>query len=624
VAKGVSRVQLTNYVARITTDLSEDDGVERRRHFEISVTLDGAETMVEVPCAAFGGMSWPVEKLGARAIVSAGSSTRDHAREAIQRLSTEIKPRTVYGHTGWRYIEGIGWVYLHANGAIGTNGTETGVETRLPASFAIFALPDPPQGDQRVADTLRSFELLQLGPASVVFPLFCATLRAVLGDADFSLFIAGVTGAFKSETAALFQSFFGPGITPLKLPSGWSSTANSLEATAFIAKDMLFVVDDFTPTGSSRDVQGLHRTADRLLRSQGNHSGRTRMRADGSIVPPKPVRGLIVSTGEDTPVGSSLRARVAFLEIGPDDIAKEWLTACQGSAQEGVYARTMAAFLQWLASRLPAFQESLRARILQLRTEASTAGPHRRTPTTTASLFAAWEIYLEYVKEVGALSETDAELLRDQCWAALLRVAADQTELQESSNPTKIFFDQLRAAFTSGSAHLVDKDGGMPDETVREAFGWQKEPGPDPFAAAEWRRCGASVGWVDGQSVYLEPQAALAVVQRQAGELERLLITKRVLIKRLADQKLLRSDGQARGRNLARVWLSGRYVEVLHLGTSLLAPQSRSSSSSGHGDGSGSAGEADSADPSRNGTNGTNGTGPASRETLPHDTEGAL
>ena len=50
-----------------------------------------------------------------------------------------------------------------------------------------------------------------------------------------------------------------------------------------------------------------HREADRLVRAQGNRSGRQRMRQDSTLRPAKPPRGLLLSTGEDVPRGHSLR-----------------------------------------------------------------------------------------------------------------------------------------------------------------------------------------------------------------------------------------------------------------------------------------------------------------------------
>src|SRR5206468_12743200 len=123
----------------------------------------------------------------------------------------------------------------------------------------------------------------------------------VFGHADFNIHIAGPTGVGKTEVAALVQQHFGAGMDARNLPGSWSSTGNALEELAFQAKDVLLVVDDFIPTGSMADVQRAHRDADRVLRAQGNRSGRQRMRADGSLRAVRPPRGLIVSTGEDVP-----------------------------------------------------------------------------------------------------------------------------------------------------------------------------------------------------------------------------------------------------------------------------------------------------------------------------------
>jgi hypothetical protein len=74
----------------------------------------------------------------------------------------------------------------------------------------------------------------------------------VLGNADFALHLAGETGAFKSELAALHQQHFGCGMNRENLPAAWSSTGNALEVLAFHAKDALLVIDDFAPGSGGR------------------------------------------------------------------------------------------------------------------------------------------------------------------------------------------------------------------------------------------------------------------------------------------------------------------------------------------------------------------------------------
>src|SRR5204862_335813 len=111
----------------------------------------------------------------------------------------------------------------------------------------------------------------------ITVPLLAAVYRAVLGAADFALHLAGETGQGKTELAALAQQHYGAGLDARNLPGNWASTGNSLEGLAFAAKDGLVTVDDFVPAGTVADVARMHREADRLLRAQGNRSGRMRM-----------------------------------------------------------------------------------------------------------------------------------------------------------------------------------------------------------------------------------------------------------------------------------------------------------------------------------------------------------
>jgi hypothetical protein len=122
--------------------------------------------------------------------------------------------------------------------------------------------------------------------------VLCAPWRAVLGACDHSLYLAGLTGEGKTELAALAQQHFGRQLDARHLPGSWISTGNSLEALASAAKDALLVVDDFAPEGGPQDVQRLHREASRLLRAQGNRSGRDRLRPDGELRPPRAPSGL--------------------------------------------------------------------------------------------------------------------------------------------------------------------------------------------------------------------------------------------------------------------------------------------------------------------------------------------
>jgi hypothetical protein len=85
------------------------------------------------------------------------------------------------------------------------------------------------------------------------------------------------------------------------LPGNWTSTANALEAQAFTLDSALFVVDDYSPDTTKVDAQRRAATADRLIRGSANHSGRGRLRPDGTQRPAKPPRAQVLTSAEDVP-----------------------------------------------------------------------------------------------------------------------------------------------------------------------------------------------------------------------------------------------------------------------------------------------------------------------------------
>ncbi len=100
--EGVVKVPVTNFTAKITRDVVEDDGVETRHVFEIEANLRGRGAHFSISASDFMGMGWVVEHLGPEAVVFAGQGNKDHARAAIQLLSGEVPTEQVYTHLGWR------------------------------------------------------------------------------------------------------------------------------------------------------------------------------------------------------------------------------------------------------------------------------------------------------------------------------------------------------------------------------------------------------------------------------------------------------------------------------------------------------------------------------------------
>ena len=568
-------VPLCNFDARIIGEEIRDDGAERYTVFTITGTLQGGKPLptTEVPADRYASMSWLVANWGTRAVVNAGMAAKDHLRAAIQLLSSEVSRRTVFAHLGWRLIDGA-WFYLTHNGAIGPNGPVPDVHVHAGASkLNSYALPDPLSGDELKASVRASLSVLELAPHIITYPLLAAVYRAPLGEAavlDLSVFIAGATGAQKTELTAVAQAHFGSEFHGKNLPGCWSSTGNALERQAFLVKDSVFVVDDFAPSGTSSDVQRLHRDADRLLRGQGNRAGRGRLRPDGTLRPEYYPRGIVVSSGEDIPRGQSLRARIFILELSPGDVDLGRLTQAQEDAGQGLLAQAMAGYVQWLAPQIDKLKSELPERVRALRAAArERAIVHDRTPDIVASLMVGFEGFLNFARDSAAITDNEHVELRERCWSTLMEAAEAQAAYQADEEPAARFLALLASAISSRQAHVANAEtNGTPNDAG--AWGWHSSK----FTAGaveheEWRPSGPRIGWLNGDDLYLDPDAAFAAAQRLARDQGgTLTITAQTLWKRMADQGKLISREGARQRNTVRKIIGDKRRTVIHLSAS--------------------------------------------------------
>jgi hypothetical protein len=563
-SEGPRPVAICNFTARIVEDREHDDGAEKIRRLVVRGALDDGSDLplAEVSAIRFADMEWIVPAWGTRAVVYAGMGTKDHLRAAMQLLSgADVPRRTVYGHTGWRKLNDD-WIYLHAGGAIGPGGIVAEIAVSLPGALSGFELPNPPEGAELVDAVRASLELLRLGPGRVMFPLIAAIYRAVLGDTDFSLHLVGPTGNFKSEAAALAQQHFGAGLNARHLPANWSSTPNAREELAFAAKDVVLVVDDFCPNGSVADVHRFHRDADRLFRAQGNRHGRQRLRSDTTLRPDKPPRGLLLSTGEETPRGQSLRSRLLLVNIqaGELGIPKQpnpKLSACQHDGESGKYAAAVSGYVRWLAPQLDEIRGRQRSEFVAFREKATNNVQHARTPGIVAELALGLRYFLDFAFAVGAISDTERPELWRNGWNALAEQGAAQAANITADEPASKFLRLLHAALASGYAHVADEKGEAPVDPHR--WGWRSEGNLQ-------KPQGTRVGWLGDGGLYLEPEASFAAVERLARDQnESFAVSPLTLRRRLNDAGLLATTDKDREKLTIRKTLQSERREVLHI-----------------------------------------------------------
>lgn len=577
-------VELTNFSATILEEIIADDGASERGELVIAGTLADETPLppIRVPLAQFAAMNWPTALWGTRAVVSAGMGAKDRTREAIQRLSPDAVRRREYAHSGWRRIEGR-WAYLHADGAIGADGPVDGIFVRLGGPLAQLTLPELPTGDG-LRDAVRtSLAVFAVAPDRVTVPLLGAAYRApvnALRAADMAVHLAGQTGVMKSELAALAMQHYGAGFDRMHLPAQWASTSNALERLAFEAKDALLVIDDFAPQGSQQEINRLHATVDRVIRGAGNGAGRGRMYADGRLRPDFPPRGLIVSTGEDVPRGQSLRARLAIVEVGPGDVDRDALTVAQKHGATGRSAAAMAGYLSWLAGRLDDLRASAIDDLMRLRERASKLGSaHARTPDVVANLAYGWQQWLAFAADTGAITDDERASLWRRVWDALGQLAGEQAGHQRAEEPTRRFLDLVSTVIASGEAHIARTDGCEPPDA--ESWGWRMQEAYTGNGQRIHVARGNRIGWLDGDLIYLLPDAAYAAANRMATATGAPLgIAPKTLGKRLHERGLLavvEPGGYTVPRNV-----DGKRQRVLAIPMHHLTPQTSGTSGRAH------------------------------------------
>lgn|GEM_PF-4102480 len=572
-AQTIESVILTNFTATVDEERTIDDGAEKKHVFIVNGTLDDGTKLApaEVPAAQFTGLNWIPSAWGARPRLSAGQTVRDRTRDAIQLLSPSPKRRTVFQHTGWRRLEDGTHGFLHAGGALTTDGNRAEVDVALGdlGSLSLVDLPEPPDEDE-VRDVVRQSldAVLSLAPLTLTAPLLAAIFRAPtceMVSAPEGLLYVGKTGTGKSELAARGMQFYGCRFHAKALPAAWADTPNAIERATFAAKDIVVVVDDFAPSGSREDQSRAHANIERIFRAVGNGTGRGRMRSDGSLRPRYVPRGMVVSTAEDLPRLQSARARVLILEVEPGDVDFGKLTEAQRLGRAGTFACAMSAYLAHMAGRYDEVHRTAAARCDELRALAyQSDSAHRRTPEAVGNLFYGIEQFLYFAQDVGALEPGEADDLRGSTWDALLEIGAAQQSTQEAADPVRRFDALLASVFSSGTAHVKDERTGQRPAFNADALGWD---GGVPR--------GKCIGWAEarpdaearGKGLLLDPEATYAAVQDLAGhQNEPLPSSKVTLWKRLAESGRLitRGDRTATVRRSGLPGSVGR-IHLLHL-----------------------------------------------------------
>jgi hypothetical protein len=301
------------------------------------------------------------------------------------------------------------------------------------------------------------------------------------------------------------------------MPAGWRDTVNALQRLTYDCRDSVLIVDDLKTQEQIAAAEG-------LMQAQGNLQNRARMNVDQSLQKPLNPRGALLSTGEIDPRTRSTLGRIVMIEIESGDVDLGVLTRLQEVGDGGGFARTMAPYIQWLAPQLDAVRDEHRGLTDKIREEiGDIAGAHPRHSDIIAQLLAAYQLFLRFVVESGAVDQTTADHYQDKARQILLELGAAQGEIQDESRPGRRFLELIASALRSLRCHLLRANSDWAPSRYAGACGWHKDwlyQGTEIGQTLEWKipvnsKC---VGFIDEEAgfVYLDPGETQAIAQETA------------------------------------------------------------------------------------------------------------
>lgn len=406
--------------------------------------------------------------------------------------------------------------------------------------MAHFKLPAP----QKVNNYAALRELLDFAPLALTASSIGCVWTSILGATDFVYHLAGSTGLGKSSFAAVIQSFFGAGFAKDKgknLPGSWANlTAIGAQSLVGQVSHALVVLDDYKQSADSRETPRQQKIFDNVARPSVNGQQRLRSKQTGGLDEStyKP-SALIYSTGEDTPAGESLNARLFRYEL-TTSLISDRLTHLQHAAIRGDYAALTSSFIQWLVPNWQTLQTTREVALdaIRDRLRINATEMHGRSISAVASLLYGWQTFLDFAVEAQGYTRDEADALLASIETALLANAQEQQEAIRAESCTDKFINTINTLLLTEKVRIIPKDGKV-------------------NAQAPSTSNGELIGYYDTEGVYLIPEMAMKVVQeflRATGDgIGEKLPT---LTKRLNDTGLIASIDK--GRNTKTVYPKGQ------------------------------------------------------------------
>ena len=537
---GITTKKLCNFLPYLTGEVTVDDGAEQSRVFRIAGIHESGQALpeIEVTVKEFEKTNWVLERWGADCVIEPGNSNRENVCCAILKTSKDSEKKSVYRTTGWKLIDGK-WEYLLPNDGkhdVRLFGKLRHYEKAKKWSDLDLQTVWSMMKEKRFATKEIIWTLIALVFLTPLNEFF----RQVLYEPKFVMCLIGRTGTRKSTLAALFLSFFGR-FSGTDLPLSFSDTLNSILTNIYTLKDVLTCIDDFHPGTRSAERKDTN-IAQGIDRAFGDRVGKGRLTSDCTPMKARPPQGNAIVTGESAPdVGESGTARTFTLEIKRGDVDLEQLSYFQNEAKKGTLMNCLLSYTEWVkgcylhnASATQDLLDDLSSSFESYRDEyiRKDKQSHGRVPEIVAWLTIGMEYFLVFMFFRGVIELPEKKSILREFREMLFDLAKGQSSSIEEDKPVVKFIQKLYALLESGQAVVLDRTR------------------PVDYKPLNF------IGYEDEKYLCLNADMAhKAVVQLCRVQGENFTISKKSLIKALAEEGLLDSD---KGKNVKSVTISGR------------------------------------------------------------------
>jgi hypothetical protein len=440
---------ITNFEAFWEEDVAIQDDVASKRSFRGKICLTGQQpvlwsmnagefaTNTHLQTAVFNA-------LGPKAEISCDLDT---LRRAISEISNQVTSRRATTNFGWE--DDSGSAYLVPGGRITANGFEPtcasgGMTVDLGECAQAVHLGMRALSAQDLDRVRRHLiadfrELHHHLVTDTIFALVgTAVLRRFAGvSSRFAVWLKGGTGTGKTLMGKLGMSFFGdysPNDDSRFVSWSWSPLA--IEKAGYYFRDALFLVDDY------KTATAQHNQVVRLLQAYGDGVGRGRLKADANFNAPRPIRGLLLVTGENaidheaSSVARTIMVPVEAYPIKDLDRRSRCVQECCN------YAGVTADFIRWLIEqrRTQDFANRVREQEQCFLKKVAGQPNDARVAANFGVLAAAYAEFAEYLSNVWPEANESVRHYIESDLTALLQNMMHEVRDQR---PTDIFWATL-------------------------------------------------------------------------------------------------------------------------------------------------------------------------------------